>query len=476
MIAALSQSEFPPTLSLTYEECLDYLESIGPTFERPGLERMESFFACQDHPQPQNKIAAVHVGGTNGKGSVTTFIASILEAFGYRTGKFTGPHLKRFNERFVIDGRLISDEDFAKTLTAVREASLRFAREHPEHGALTWFELLMAMSVSYFNAAGVQACVYEVGLGGRFDATNVLQNVLVSVLTNVELDHVHILGDTREKIAFEKAGIIKPAVPLITAVQEPALRVLKERALKLNAPLLAISGAAYDSQFFRDFELTIQDPSGIFSREQLQSIELVERSLREGVIVELGLKGAYQRCNALVAVFAAVNYLVLKEKRSFRQDDLRSLLAGLKKAYWPGRFQILAEPPAILDGAHNGHGALALRRSLDELYPGRKLVFIFACFANKDHEEILQNLLRAGDRVYLPHLSNTRAIRSALELEVLANKLGAKAEVTATFQEASLKGQEFLRENAGAYGERLIITGSFALIKEALPLKADPLN
>lgn len=460
-------------MSLTYEECLDYLESIGPTFERPGLERMESFFACLKDAKPQNKIPALHVGGTNGKGSVTTFIASILQAFGYRTGKFTGPHLKRFNERFAIDGSLISDADFADSLTAVRQASLRFAREHPEHGTLTWFEVLMAMAVHYFNTEAVQACVYEVGLGGRFDATNVLENVLVSVLTNVDLDHVHILGDTREKIAFEKAGIIKAAVPVITAVQEPALTVLKERAGALGCPLLAISGAAYSSQFFRNFELTIEDRLGRFSPEQRISIDFVERCLREGATVDLGLKGAYQRINAVVAIFAAVNYRVLREGRALRGEDLDAVLAGLKNASWPGRFQILEEPPAILDGAHNGHGAQALRRSLDELYPDSKLVFIFACFANKDHEEILENLLRPGDMVYLPQLSHTRAIRSAGELEVLAFKLGARAEVTSSFQEASLKGQQFLRENAGDFCERLIITGSFALIKEALPQSLD---
>lgn len=444
---------------MNYRESLDYLQSLVPTLERPGLERMRQYFAGRDNPQ--NGLPVVHVGGTNGKGSVTTFVASALSALGYKTGKFTGPHLHRFNERFVIDDQIIDDDSFAAIATTLLQQA--------QAGSLTWFEFLTAMAVEYFNRQEVTASVFEVGLGGRFDATSTIDNVAVSVITNVDLDHVHLLGDTVEKIAFEKAGIIKPQTPVITGCTGGALKVLVERAAHLSAPLIVLDGgASHKKNIFRDYSITIIDEGNNLSQSARESLLALKNYLGQREVV-LGLGGAYQRSNALLACLAACLYASIRQERVLGEADLAKILDGLASASWPGRFQFVEEPPMLLDGAHNSHGTRALRRSLEELYPGKNFVFVFACFENKDMKSLLAELVKPGDVLLAPALSHSRAVRSNEDISSFIRQSGGQSHVFAGLPEALAYGLSILAmsDKPNSYADRLIVCGSFALIKEA---------
>lgn len=454
---------------MNYQEALDYLSVLGPTLERPSLTRMESFFA--EKGAPQDKLKAVHVGGTNGKGSVTTFINSIFRELGFASGKFTGPHLIKFNERFEMNGRIISDDEFAGAAGVVAIESEAFALRHPELGLLTWFEFLMAMSVHLFIENNVSPAVFEVGLGGRFDATNVLHKPQVSVITNVDLDHVHLLGDTREKIAFEKAGIIKKNAPVVTLASGGALGVIKERAQEMAAPLIVLGGGA-DGNLFKSFTMDLYGEQYLSeaARQWLARLDLSLRTRSEPIA--LGLSGAYQRNNALAALFAAALYLsgeAVEPLSNTIDWQIETSLVGLTKARWPGRFELHKELPVILDGAHNPHGAFALRCSLDEMYPGRPCIFVFGCFENKNMEDMLCGLLRKGDVVLCPEITNVRATRQASEIIAIAEKLGARGSKYPDLKAAVDAGLQLLGDD-NSFADRLIVTGSFAMVRELIQL------
>ncbi len=283
---------------MNYQESLDYIKSLAPTLERPTMTRIKLFF--EDLGRPQNKLACFHVGGTNGKGSVSTFLASMLGACGKKVGKFTGPHLLKFNERIVVDGADIDDQSFAQVATAVLDQSRAFAKKHSDLGPLTWFEFLTAMAVHYFNQQKVDFAVFEVGLGGRFDATNALENIVVSTITNVELDHMQLLGNTVAEIASEKAGIIKSA-PIVTAAGGEALEVLQKKAAAQRAPLIALHNPAGDfaPDLFQNFYATFSNATEDFERLVQLRISLLQKQLFAADT--LSLRGAYQRLNALTA-------------------------------------------------------------------------------------------------------------------------------------------------------------------------------
>lgn len=455
---------------MNFQESLDYIKSLTPTLERPTLVRLSSYF--EEAGEPQNKLASFHVGGTNGKGSVSSLIASMLEALGYKTGKFTGPHLMSFRERFAISGRSISEADFADCASRIHAQSAAFAQRHPDLGKLTWFEFLTAMAVDYFVAGEVDRSVFEVGLGGRFDATNVLGNVLVSTICNVEMDHMHLLGDSREKIAFEKAGIIKKGVPVVTACDGAALEIVISRAKLQKSPVVAL-GFSLDGDPYRDFGATIFGADAEFSRKMEACIKWVKRDFLGSMKAEerdvmCGMAGAYQKGNVLLALISVLIGGGYLEFLGEPQPDLSEiLLKGLKEAYWPGRYQILENEKIILDGAHNPHGAKALRTSLQRQFGG-PFVFIFSCFENKNARDILQNLIGKGDIVVAFSSPSERAMHSPEKIVEIAASLGATACAAADFGEALDKAASARStRSASKYAPYIVATGSFATVREA---------
>ncbi|MBK7750463.1 MAG: hypothetical protein IPI39_24825 [Candidatus Obscuribacter sp.] len=450
---------------MNYTEALEYLGGLVPTLARPTMERMQNYFGILD--DPQNRVPVVHVGGTNGKGSVTTMVAAMLTALGFKCGKFTGPHLDKFNERFVIDGRIVDDSTFASLASKVQEQSHALIEQYEDSVRLTWFEFLMAMAVAYFNQESVAVAVYEVGLGGRFDATNVLQNVAVSVITNVDLDHVHLLGDTRAKIASEKSGIMRTGVPLVTACSGEALEVVRERSRILGAPLLIISNLdAQYQRIFSDYDLAVEGTLDALSIKGLCHLRQW-LSVQGDKLDNLGLKGAYQRVNTLTALIAVTVYMSRVHRQALTAEQLAICLGALQVAQWPGRFEILESQPIIVDGAHNGAGARALRQSLNQYYPGKSLIFVFACFENKDYKAMLSELLQPGDTIFAPLMSHKRPTRFAPEICQYAQSLGAQSQSCPDYQSACKLAIERLSREPERFGDRFVVTGSFALVKEA---------
>ena len=225
---------------MDYQQAIKYLEDLALLEQKrpslPGLKRIQAFLYYYN--TPQNSFMSFHVAGTNGKGSTVAILDSILRQSNFKVGRFTGPHLLRFNERFHLNGKAISDQELAVLVFDLKQKSEIFASLNAELGALSWFEFLTALAFFYFAQSGIDVAVIEVGLGGRFDATNVLQKLYATGITNIGLDHQNILGSKLEDIAIEKAGIIKANIPIITAASEPALSVIAHRAAELNAKLI----------------------------------------------------------------------------------------------------------------------------------------------------------------------------------------------------------------------------------------------
>ena len=309
---------------------------------RPGLETTHELLARLGHPEAG--LGAVHVAGTNGKGSVTALVAEVLAAAGLRVGRYTSPHLLRFNERFCVDGQPVDDATLAAVAAEVEAAAL--AGEQAGGQAPTFFECATAMAFLIFQRAGIRLAVVEAGLGGRLDATNVL-TPLVSVITRIGLDHCEQLGDTIERIAAEKAGIIKPGRPVVCAAMPDEARAIIRHT------------AAEHGCLFVD---AAEDVNVTAVSVALDGLTVrIATSSRELGKVRTPLAGTYQAENIATAV-ATLEALsdalqVTLEDAAFRE--------GLGRVCWPGRFQLaVREPPVIVDGAHNPDGAAALREAL----------------------------------------------------------------------------------------------------------------
>ncbi len=332
----------------TYNNAIDLLTSQGKFYINLGLERISAVLDLLGNPQ--EKLKCIHVAGTNGKGSVCAIIASILTEAGMKTGLYTSPHIFEYTERIKINGCEISKDDFAKYIFEICE----IADKNDIH--LTEFEILTAVMFKYFSDNNVEVVVLETGLGGRFDATNVIKRNLCSIITHIDLDHTDRLGNTRSKIAFEKAGIIKPDCPVLTC---EGYEEIKDRADECNS--LFVMVAPYEDT------------------------------------ANLSLKGTCQQENLSLAL-AAVRLLFPKFPQSVIQD-------GIKSVKHPCRFQV-CDNNLIIDASHNPNGAMALRESLDFYYPDKKRCFVFGCLKNKDYKKMMEILFEKRDEIYFYHFNN----------------------------------------------------------------------
>ena len=338
----------------------EYLQQ-GPWRDvRLGLHRTEELL--ERLGRPQDALRIVHVAGTNGKGSTCAFIAGILQAAGYKTGLFTSPYILRFNERIQIDRRDISDADLLEVAADVREQAL-LMEEQP-----TAFELITAAALLHFAQQGCDAVVLEVGLGGRLDSTNVVVPE-ASVITPIDLDHTHVLGDTIEKIAREKAGIIKPGVPVVSYRQKFAARRVIEKAA-------AERGCVVTTPDFSALDAHADGLTQVFSYGPLRD-------------VRLRLAGSYQPSNAAMAIEAAY---VLRGRGFAISDD--AIVKGLESTVWQGRFEVVdSAPVTIVDGGHNEQGAAALAASLRAYFPDGGVVFAMSVLRDKDYRAMIADVL-----------------------------------------------------------------------------------
>ena len=391
-------------------EALAFIHGTDWKGSRLGLERMRELMYRLGNPQ--DKLKFIHVAGTNGKGSTSTMLASILAAAGYKTGLYTSPHLVRVNERFRINGADISDAALCRAAEAVKEASGGM----PD--APTEFEILTAMGFWHFAAEKCGAVVLEVGLGGRLDATNVIASPEAAVITNIGLEHTAILGHTLPEIAHEKAGIIKPGTIAVTyPVSDAVDTVYRE--------ICAERGAAWRPVTFGAL------------REREHSLAGQRFDYKEEKDLTLHLLGEHQLRNAALAIETVG---VLREKGwSIPESALRE---GLSSARWEARFELLREdPPVIADGAHNPQCVEALARSLDEYLPGEKVIFLLGVLADKDYETMLARLLPYGEKFFCLTPDSPRAL-GADELGAYLRAKGADAVSCATTAEGVRRAME----------------------------------
>ncbi|MCC7299643.1 MAG: bifunctional folylpolyglutamate synthase/dihydrofolate synthase [Verrucomicrobia bacterium] len=358
---------------------------------------------------PHRSLKCVHVAGTNGKGSVCAMIESVLRASGLKTGLYTSPHLFRFNERFRINGREISDPVLEQLIADVEAAAQGLTTRPP-----TFFEISTAMAFEYFRREKVDYAVIETGMGGRWDATNVIQPIL-SVITRIDIDHTEYLGDDIEKIAWEKAGIIKSGAPVVCGpMPVEAEAVIYKEAKEKKVPILGSDEAV----FFQTLE----------SRRDDQLLN-IEASGHDYPNIRLPLAGNFQIENCGIAVAALED---LADIEGLRLQMKR----GLESVKWPGRFQLLQQkPPVLYDGAHNVSGACALAGTLQEIFPGFGNGFFFSFMKDKDVAGILKTLKPSVGKAWAFTLSGDRAMK-AEEISAIGAEIGMDIEPVGAIQPA----------------------------------------
>jgi dihydrofolate synthase/folylpolyglutamate synthase len=373
---------------MDYSESLKYLLGLGHEVlaAKYGLESITLLLERLGFPDRAYK--AVIVAGTNGKGSVSAMIESIVRAGGHRTGLYTSPHLVRIEERIRVTGEMISEEDFARLATDVRVASDSLVSDRSLTSLPTFFEQVTAIALLYFRERKVELAILEVGLGGRLDATNAA-DPFISVVNTIDYDHRAILGNRIEEIAHEKAAIIKPGSRAVIGRQqyEAATEVLMRRCLEMN--VLPVFANEPSEVSFNDYGRTTFD------------YESSKNTYRK---VMLGLRGKHQAENAAAAIEAA------ELLREFGFSIPReAIIKGLREVRWPGRLELIDDRPAILlDGAHNPSGARSLRRYLDEFWP-RPVTLIFGAMSDKDVEGMASELFSVASTIVLTRVRDARA-------------------------------------------------------------------
>lgn len=421
---------------MNYDEALEYIESTGKFGINLGLKRIERL--CELMGNPQKELKVIHVGGTNGKGSTTALISSVLAAQGYKTGIYTSPYIERFTERIKINDEEITKESIAELVTYVKPIIDKLVSEGLEHP--TEFEIITACAFKYFWDNNTDYVVLEVGLGGRYDATNVVAPLL-SVITTISYDHMNILGDTLAKIAYEKAGIIKKNRPVVVYPQQ------KEAMDVLMAAIESCNSKAYLVED-TEYKIKANEIDGI-------SFDLFRPYLYENLKVKL--LGEHQVMNAITAVTAIE---ALKQEGCVINSS--SIYKGLLNAKWPGRFEIVHEKPYIvLDGGHNIEGITAFSKAAEKYFKGRKINIVCGMLKDKEYNKMTDVLSSIGNKFITVSPDNPRAI-TADELADIFKEKGKAAIPAGSIQNAVKTGIEITGED-----EVLAFCGSLYMIGHA---------
>lgn len=392
-----------------------------------GLDNIRAILEAIGNPQ--RALNVVHIGGTNGKGSVAAMLSQVFMEGGWRVGKYTSPHLVSFTERITVDEEEISENEVVELAIFIKE-SLKRSGINP---SFTFFDFTTAMAFEYFSRMKTHMAIIEAGLGGRLDSTNVVEP-LVSIITTVSLDHVDYLGETVREIAWEKAGIIKDGVPLVTAAPEESLEIIEEVCLERGSPLYVLG---------RDF---FYEKTG----DRTMTYKGLGQRLDD---VFVNLHGDHQLANSAIALMTAE----ILATRGFpgRVEDMRR---GLGRVSWPGRIDIVRENPlVILDGAHNPEGIEALSAYIEGRYKSKRKILVFGVMKDKDHKSMLGRIAPIMDEVILTRSS----IERALEPELMKGSVKYPS-IAGTVREALITAREISSDY-----DLIVVTGSFYTIGEA---------
>ena len=382
---------------MTYTEALEYIHSISWTFCKPGLERIGELCERLEHPQKDLKF--IHVAGTNGKGSFCSMMDSVLRKTGLRVGLYTSPYIRFFNERMCVNGEPISNEELAEITEYVRPMADAMQDKPTE------FELITAIAFEYFRRHACDVVILEAGMGGRLDSTNMIRNPLLSVITGIALDHTAFLGDTVEKIAMEKAGIIKDGRPVLYGGEDTAAGMVIRKVAEER-------GSSFD---------TVEYDKLTNLRFDLGGTEFDFGSHKN---LNIRLLGTYQPRNA-AAVITAVELL----RREGMEISDQALREGLSSAIWHARFEVLSQNPLmIFDGAHNPQGIHSAVESIRMYFPQRKVYLLTGVLRDKDYTAIAADLSQVACRAFVLTPNSPRALSSMEYARTLrAAGIGAEA-------------------------------------------------
>ena len=417
---------------MNYDEALSFIHGINSLFCNPGLERTMEL--CRAIGNPQDKLKFIHIAGTNGKGSTSAMLDSILREAGYKVGLYTSPFVLKFNERIRVNGESIGDEELCRLVEKVKPIA-EAMEDRP-----TEFELITAIAFEHFKQCECDIVVLECGLGGRFDATNVISTPKLSIITGISLDHTAILGDTIEKIASEKAGIIKNGVSIILGGQSAeAEAVISREAGEKAAPLSKID----------------------YSLVKIKNADLngTEFDFGKWKNVNLSLLGMYQPRNAAVVLTAVEK---LRESGLAISDE--AVFAGLKNAKWMARFEIISKNPSVIfDGAHNAEGIAAARRSIEEYFGAEDVIVISGVLRDKEYEKIAADIAAVSSEVYTITPPSPRAM-SAADYGAILRKSGTEARPCESMSQAI----SLAKESAKKQGKTVFILGSLYTYADAI--------
>ena len=409
---------------MTYEEALEYIHGVSWTFCKPGLERISEL--CERLGNPEKKLRFVHVAGTNGKGSFCSMLDSVLRAAGYKVGLYTSPYIREFNERMRVDGKNIENETLADITERVRPIAEAMTDKPTE------FELITAIAFQYFYEAGCDVVILEAGMGGRLDSTNVIRVPYLSVITGIALDHTDYLGDTVEKIALEKAGIIKDTSPILYGGEDNSAREVIREVARERASTF------YDVDYKRIENLTSTLDGSEFDFDGYKGIKI-------------NLLGLYQPKNAAL-VLSAVNILN-KVGLKISPDAVR---LGLSVAKWPARFEIICRDPLVIfDGAHNPQGISSAVASIQHYFGDEKVFVLTGVLRDKDHRFISGELSKIADRAFTLTPMSPRAL-SAEDYAAELSEFGVSATPFPDIGSALLSA----KSEAKANGKPLVCLGS----------------
>lgn len=421
---------------MDYREAMEFLEETKKYGSILGLQSIRNLMACLGNVQDQ--VPMVHIGGTNGKGSVGAMLSSVFAEAGYRVGRFNTPDVFSYEEEFLMNGEPIGKERLAAVFTKVAEACNRLVKAGQPHP--TRFEVETAAAFLWFCEEKCDIALVEVGMGGETDATNIIKRPLVSVLTSISMDHMKFLGNNPEEIARVKAGIIKEGCPVVTAAQSPeVMRVIESRCREKNTFYVCASGEksgnGAESKRVKDM---VMQPDGtaafawnpgsswIFrgdpacpenNRKSRNDTTCSENAGKfrndpacpehtEWISIQTGLRGTFQMENALCAL-EALRIL----QKDYPLVTERAVREGLAKTRWPGRLEPIGSAPDFyLDGSHNEGAVKMLRETLDIIYPDRRIIYIMGVLADKDYGKMIQTMFHQGDRVFTVTPQNPRAL------------------------------------------------------------------